>query len=128
MESIEPDDDFVTAIQFISADDESVDSDDVTLLARVQLTFRNRLACKGLKIFRGEDGLWLAMPARRDNHGNYHDQFYPSNNQAKAHLEKVVFDHFLQSELYQQSIDPGFLTRLRHRLIRWLGGRPDRKP
>ncbi len=60
------------------------------LLALVSVTFDGVLAVHDIKIIRGDDRLFLAMPARRMPDGRYRDTVHPVGHALRDALEQQV--------------------------------------
>jgi len=48
----------------------------------------------GLRIIEGKNGLFLAMPTRKDKSGDYQDIFFPASKVLKDELQGLVLDAY----------------------------------
>lgn len=62
---------------------------DGTLKAIASLTIDGRIAVHELKVIQ-TDHLFVAMPSRKDESGNYHDIVHPINENARNLIESAV--------------------------------------
>ena len=58
--------------------------------AWVTLTFDNEFRIHGLKIIRGKDGLFVAMPSRKLPNGEFIDTAYPLNNELRETIQREI--------------------------------------
>ena len=61
------------------------------LRAVVSVTFDDSFVVHDIKIISGEDGAFLAMPARKMPDGTYRDIAHPISERSRAILEKAIF-------------------------------------
>ncbi len=71
------------------------------LRALVSITIDHDLALHDIKIIQGADRLFVAMPSRRDENGEFRDICHPITLQARQQLEQAVLDCY-QQYLQQQ--------------------------
>ena len=45
---------------------------------------------KGLKLVKGEKGLFLSMPQEKSKDGKWYDSFYPKTKEARQQLQETV--------------------------------------
>jgi stage V sporulation protein G len=67
---------------------------DPKLKARVTITFDNCFVIRGLKIIRGNRGMFVAMPARRRPDGRYQDFCHPINLETREWMERTILERF----------------------------------
>jgi stage V sporulation protein G len=60
------------------------------LKAYVTITFDNCFVVRDVKVINGNNGLFVAMPARRHKDGSYKDIAHPLNNDTRDKLEKAI--------------------------------------
>ena len=63
------------------------------LRAVVSLTVDNSLAIHDIKIIQGDERLFVAMPSRRDDAGNFRDIVHPISPEAREELEQDRKSH-----------------------------------
>ena len=69
---------------------------DGRLRAVVSVTLDNAVAIHDIKIVQGEDRLFVAMPSRREEAGNYRDIIHPINSSARSALENSIIQAYRQ--------------------------------
>lgn len=75
------------------------------LRAVVSLTVDNSLAIHDIKIIQGDERLFVAMPSRRDDAGNFRDIVHPISPEAREELEQEilsVYHSFISSSPHVQ--------------------------
>ena len=73
------------------------------LKAYVSITISDALVIKDMKIISGASGLFLSMPSKKDKNGEYRDIVHPVSKDARAVLEKAVFDEYNKQEEFSGS-------------------------
>lgn len=69
---------------------------DGRLRAVVSVTLDNAVAIHDIKIVQGDDRLFVAMPSRREETGNYRDIIHPINSSARSALENSIIQAYRQ--------------------------------
>ena len=64
------------------------------LKAFVSVVFDNCFVVKDIKIIKGEKGLFLAMPSKKDKNGAYKDIAHPLNAEMREKLERIVISEY----------------------------------
>ncbi len=72
-------------------------SDD-KLKAFVTITFDDSFVVRDLKIIKGDNGLFVAMPSKKRKDGTFRDTAHPLNNETRNMIEDKVLAAF-QEEL-----------------------------
>lgn len=67
--------------------------------AVVSITIENEFVIHDIKIIEGEKGLFIAMPSRKSNDGEYRDIAHPINSSTRDNLQKMIL------EKYQEEIE-----------------------
>ena len=49
---------------------------------------------RGIKIIQGEDKLFLSMPSRKVNEGEYQDIVHPINQETRTIFEDAIFEEY----------------------------------
>jgi stage V sporulation protein G len=70
--------------------------DDDKLKAFVSITLENCFVIRGLKIIRGNKGLFVAMPSRRKPDGTFQDLCHPINNDTRAMMENAIINAYYE--------------------------------
>lgn len=64
------------------------------LKAYVSVTFDDAFVVRDLKIIKGHDGLFVAMPSKKRKDGQFKDIAHPLNQETRDMIEKAVFDAY----------------------------------
>jgi len=83
----------------------SIRNDD-KLKAFVSITLNNSFVVRGLKIIRGNSGLFVAMPSRKRPDGQHQDLAHPINDSTRKYLTEIVMAEY-ERELANPSGHPG---------------------
>ncbi len=67
---------------------------DEKLKAFVSVTLNDSFVVRGLKIIRGNSGLFVAMPSRKRPDGQHQDLAHPINDQTRKYLTEIVMAEF----------------------------------
>src|SRR5439155_27269197 len=79
---------------------------DEKLKAFVSITLNHAFVIRGLKIIRGNSGLFVAMPSRKRPDGQHQDLAHPINDATRKYLTQKVLEAY-EHELAHPSHDPG---------------------
>lgn len=77
---------------------------DDKLKAFVSITLNDSFVIRGLKIIRGNSGLFVAMPSRKRPDGQHQDLAHPINDQTRKYLTETVMGEY-EKELAHPSTD-----------------------
>ena len=77
--------------------------DDEKLKAFVSLTLDGCFVVRGLKIIKGNRGLFVAMPSRRKPDGSYQDLCHPINAQTRRWMESEILETY-RAELERSAL------------------------
>ncbi len=64
------------------------------LKAYVSITIDNAFVVRDLKIIRGNDGLFVAMPSKKRKDGQFKDIAHPLNQETRDEIERAVFEAY----------------------------------
>ncbi|MBX7231803.1 MAG: septation regulator SpoVG [Bdellovibrionales bacterium] len=64
------------------------------LKAYVTITIDNCFVIRDLKIIRGNDGLFVAMPSKKRKDGQFKDIAHPLNQETRSELENLIFSAY----------------------------------
>jgi stage V sporulation protein G len=67
---------------------------DDKLKAFVSVTLNNAFVIRGLKIIKGNTGLFVAMPSRKRPDGQHQDLAHPINDSTRKYLTQIVLDEY----------------------------------
>ncbi|NIO16754.1 MAG: septation regulator SpoVG [Deltaproteobacteria bacterium] len=71
---------------------------DERLKAYATIIFDDCFIVRDLKIIKGNEGLFVAMPSKKRKDGTYRDTAHPLNNETRSMIEKAVLTEY-ESEL-----------------------------
>ena len=63
-------------------------------LALVSITIEDGFVVTGLRILNGKNGLWVAMPSRKDKNGDYQDICFTCTKEAYQTLQDTVLSKY----------------------------------
>lgn len=64
------------------------------LKAYVTITIDHCFVIRDLKIIRGHEGLFVAMPSKKRKDGQFKDIAHPLNQETRAQIEDAIFEAF----------------------------------
>ena len=64
--------------------------EDAKLKAFASITLDDCFVIRGLKIIKGQQGVFVAMPSRKRKDGEYQDIAHPINNSTRKWMEDIV--------------------------------------
>lgn len=64
------------------------------LKAYVTITIDNAFVVRDLKIIKGNEGLFVAMPSKKRKDGQFKDIAHPLNQETRDAIEQAVFDAY----------------------------------
>ena len=67
---------------------------DDKLKAFVSITLNHAFVIRGLKIIKGNTGLFVAMPSRKRPDGQHQDLAHPINDSTRKYLTQMVMDEY----------------------------------
>jgi stage V sporulation protein G len=70
--------------------------DDDKLKAFVSITLDNCFVVRGLKIIKGNRGMFVAMPSRKRPDGTFQDLAHPINNETRSWMEEEILTAYRQ--------------------------------
>ena len=68
--------------------------EDSKTLAFATITIDNDFVVTGLKVLDGKNGLWVAMPNRKDKDNEYHDIAFPVTREARETIQRSVLEKY----------------------------------
>ena len=75
-----------------------VDKEDTNLRAFANITIDDSLAVKDLRIIDGNNGLFVAMPSRKNKEGVYRDIVHPINQEIRDMFEEEILKAYKEAE------------------------------
>lgn len=70
---------------------------DGKMKAVVSITIDNEFVVHDIKVIEGEKGLFIAMPSKKSNDGEYRDIAHPINSETRSRLEKIILERYRQT-------------------------------
>lgn len=64
--------------------------------AVVSITIENEFVIHDIKVIEGEKGLFIAMPSRKSNDGEYRDIAHPINSGTRENLQKLILEKYAE--------------------------------
>jgi stage V sporulation protein G len=64
------------------------------LKAYVTLTLDDCFVVRDLKIIKGNEGLFVAMPSKKRKDGQFKDIAHPLNQETRSMIEQAIFDEY----------------------------------
>src|ERR1700722_17536927 len=64
------------------------------LKAYVTITIENCFVVRDLKIIKGNEGLFVAMPSKKRKDGQFKDIAHPLNNETREKIENKIFESY----------------------------------
>ncbi len=71
--------------------------DEEVLKAFVSITLDDEFVVRGLKVIQGQDGRFVAMPARRKKDGTFQDIAHPINRETREYMEGRILEAYDQA-------------------------------
>jgi stage V sporulation protein G len=81
-------------------------SNEEKLKAIVSVTFDNELVVHDIKVIEGADKLFVAMPSRKNQTGEYKDIVHPINAKMREYLHEQIISSYLQEIERLKNQDP----------------------
>ena len=78
--------------------------------AIVSITIDNAFVIHDIKVIEGENGLFIAMPSRKTNSGEYRDIAHPINSASREALQNAVLAKYEQALLEDESMKESAVT------------------
>ena len=89
---------------------------DEKLKAFVSITLNDSFVVRGLKIIKGNSGLFVAMPSRKRPDGQHQDLAHPINDSTRKYLtDKVMAEYERELDIFERNVrtleTPGAVKR-----------------
>lgn len=69
-------------------------NNDGKLKAIVSVTFDDEFVVHDIKVIEGQNGLFIAMPSRKMNDGEFRDIAHPINSDTRTKIQEAVFSEY----------------------------------
>jgi stage V sporulation protein G len=76
--------------------------DEGKLKAIVSVTFDDEFVVHDIKVIEGQNGLFIAMPSRKMNEGDFRDIAHPLTSETRNRIKDAIFEKYyaVQEEVY----------------------------
>ena len=78
--------------------------------AIVSVTFDNEFVIHDIKVIEGENGLFIAMPSRKNTLGEFRDIAHPINSSARDMLQESILKKYSQALLEDETLQESAIT------------------
>lgn len=73
-------------------------NDDTRMKGIASVLIDDCFAIRDIRIIEGKDGLFIAMPSRKNSEGVYHDIAHPINAETRKMFEDAIFEEYNKDE------------------------------
>ena len=67
---------------------------DSKMKAIVSITIDDEFVVHDIKVIEGEKGLFIAMPSKKANDGQYRDMAHPINSETRDKIQTIILDSY----------------------------------
>ncbi len=67
--------------------------------AIVSITLDDEFVVHDIKVIEGEKGLFIAMPSKKANDGEFRDTAHPINSAVRERMQKTILEHYQKALL-----------------------------
>ena len=67
---------------------------DSKMKAIVSITIEDEFVVHDIKVIEGEKGLFIAMPSKKANDGEYRDIAHPINSETRDRIQSIILDSY----------------------------------
>ena len=67
---------------------------DSKMKAIVSITIDDEFVVHDIKVIEGEKGLFIAMPSKKANDGEYRDIAHPINSETRDRIQSIILDRY----------------------------------
>lgn len=67
---------------------------DSKMKAIVSITIDDEFVVHDIKVIEGEKGLFIAMPSKKANDGEYRDIAHPINSETRDRIQKIILESY----------------------------------
>lgn len=65
--------------------------------AVISITLDNEFVVHDIKVIDGDKGLFIAMPSRKANDGEYRDIAHPINSETRDRIQAIILDKYKET-------------------------------
>lgn len=81
-------------MQITSVNVKKIDKEESRMKGIASVLIDDCFAVRDIRIIEGNDGLFIAMPSRKNAEGEYHDIAHPINAETRKMFEDAIFDAY----------------------------------
>jgi len=85
-------------MQITSVNVKKIDKEESRMKGIASVLIDDCFAVRDIRIIEGNDGLFIAMPSRKNAEGEYHDIAHPINAETRKMFEDAIFEAYNQEE------------------------------
>lgn len=71
-----------------------MENQDSKMKAIVSITIDDEFVVHDIKVIEGEKGLFIAMPSKKANDGEYRDIAHPINSETRDRIQSIILDSY----------------------------------
>lgn len=73
-----------------------IEKEDTRLKGIATIVINDQLAIHDIRIIEGDNGLFVAMPSRKNQKGEYQDIIHPINKEARSLIHDAIINQFMK--------------------------------
>ena len=85
-------------MQITSVNVKKIDKEESRMKGIASVLIDDCFAVRDIRIIEGNDGLFIAMPSRKNAEGEYHDIAHPINAETRKMFEDAIFEAYNNEE------------------------------
>ncbi len=85
-------------MQITSVNVKKIDKEESRMKGIASVLIDDCFAVRDIRIIEGTDGLFIAMPSRKNAEGEYHDIAHPINSETRKMFEDAIFEAYNKEE------------------------------
>lgn len=85
-------------MQITSVNVKKIEKDDSRMKGIVSVLIDDCFVIRDIRIIDGKDGLFVAMPSRKNVDGEYHDIAHPINAETRKMFEDAIIEEYNKAE------------------------------
>lgn len=86
-------------MQITSVNVKKIDKEESRMKGIASILIDDCFAIRDIRIIEGNEGLFIAMPSRKNAEGEYHDIAHPINAETRKMFEEAIFDAYNKAEV-----------------------------
>ena len=85
-------------MQITSVNVKKIEKEESRMKGIASVLIDDCFAIRDIRIIEGNDGLFIAMPSRKNADGEYHDIAHPINAETRKMFEEAIFEEYNKEE------------------------------